>query len=338
MSESVSVVVTCHNLENYIGLAIESVINQGYRGPVEVAVIDDCSTDRSAEFIKSYANIRYLRPECNLGVLMATVLGLESTTGELVFFLDGDDVWERGKLTAIVERFRRDPRLALVTHDLEYIDSSGGVIEKESRPGHMMSSVLPNRESDVIRDGILLHSDYVWLGSAYAVRRRLGKVKEFCDFAKALPDPFNTYQDWPLAFWVACQPDVNLGYVPQKLFRYRLHGANHSGDATSVVKAVRNLRRTYNTTLAMSEIANLFAAETRVHEVTSRKLQFCTYLVYLYSNNKWQASKGFLDSMPYWMTGTSSFWKETVRFAGVQLLGAERFIGLARAGQKLALK
>ena len=166
MSESISVVVTCHNLENYIGLAIESVLSQDYRGLIDVVVIDDCSTDRSVEIIKSYANVRYLRPERNLGVLMATVLGLESTTGELVCFLDGDDVWEPGKLTAVVERFRRDPRLALVTHDLEFIDSSGSVLDRESRPAHVMSSVLPDRESAVTRDGILLHSDYVWLGSA----------------------------------------------------------------------------------------------------------------------------------------------------------------------------
>ena len=97
------------------------------------------------------------------------------------------------------------------------------------------------------RDGILLHSDYVWLGSAYAVHRRLGDVPGFCAFAKSLPEPFNTYQDWPLAFWVACQQEVGLGYVPRKLFRYRLHGANHSGDATSVTKAIRNVRRTRNT-------------------------------------------------------------------------------------------
>ncbi len=331
----ISVIVTCFNLEKYIARAIDSVLNQDYRDPIAVLVIDDCSTDRSADIIKSYANIRYLRPVRNLGVLMATVLGLESTTGELVFFLDGDDIWESNKLSAVVERFRANPRLALVTHDLAYIDSSGSVLDRKTRPAEVMASVPPSHEDTVTRDGILLHSDYVWLGSAYAVHRTLGNVKEFCAFAKALPDPFNTYQDWPLAFWVACQPGVVLGYVPIKLFRYRLHGANHSGDATRVAKAVRNVRRARNTMQAMSAIADRFDADARVYKMTDRKLGFYSYLDDLYSGYRWRASKGFLRSLPYLMIGTSSFWKETARFMGVQLLGVERFIGLAGARKSL---
>jgi glycosyltransferase involved in cell wall biosynthesis len=331
MPESISVVVTCHNLENYIGLAIESVLKQDFRGPVEVVVIDDCSTDRSAEIIKLYGNVRYLRPDRNLGVLMASVLGLESTTGELVFFLDGDDVWESSKLSAVVERFSADARLALVTHDLKYIDSSGHLLDRKSRPAEVMAAVPSSRADAVTRDGILLHSDYVWLGSAYAVHRTLGNLKEFCTFAKGLPDPFNTYQDWPLAFWVASQPEVSCGYVNRKLFGYRLHGSNHSGDATSVPKAVRNVRRARNTMQAICVIAEQFNADARVHEVTNRKLRFYVYMDDLYTGHRWRAARGLLVSLPYLLTGTSSFWKEMARFVAVQLLGVERFIGLPRA-------
>ena len=167
------------------------------------------------------------------------------------------------------------------------------------------------------------------------MHRTLGNVKEFCAFAKALPDPFNTYQDWPLAFWVACQPGISVGYVPLKLFRYRLHGANYSGDATSVVKAVRNIRRARNTMQAMSEIAERFDADPRVHKATDQKLRFYTYLDDLYSGYRWRATTGFLTCLPYLMTGTLSFWKETARFMGVQLLGVERFIGLAGARKSL---
>ncbi len=333
MLESVSLVITCHNLESYIGLAIESVLSQDYPGPVEVVVIDDCSTDASAEVIKRYKNIRCLRPERNLGVLLATVLGLESTTGELVFFLDGDDVWEPSKLSKVVERFRADPWLALVTHDLKYIDGSGHLLDRKSRPEEVMAAIPSSREGAVTRDGILLHSDYVWLGSAYAVHRTLGNLKDFCTFARALPDPFNTYQDWPLAFWVACQPGVSVGYVNKKLFRYRLHGANHSGDATTVAKAVRNVRRARNTMQAIREIALLFSADARVQKATRRKLGFYAYLDDLYSGHRWCAARGFMASLPYLMTSSLSFWKETARFAGVQLLGVERFVALAGAGK-----
>lgn len=337
MAESISVVVTCHNLENYIGLAIESLLNQDYQGSMEVVVVDDCSTDRSAEIIKSFGdrNVRYLCPEQNLGVLMATVFGLEGTIGELVFFLDGDDIWEPAKLSVIVERFRAEPRLALVTHDFEYIDSSGRALNRKTQPAKVMAFVPSTCRDSVTRDGILLHRDYVWLGSAYAVHRRLGNLKEFCDFARTLPDSFNTYQDWPLAFWVACQPGVILAYVPLKLFRYRLHGANHSGDATSTAKAVRNVRRARNTMQATSQIAIRFDVEARVHTATDRKMRFYTYLDDLYSGYRWRAVFGLLRSLPYLINGTSSFWKETARFMGVQLLGIERFVRLSGARKLL---
>ena len=336
MLDSISIIITCYNLEKYIGLAIESVLNQDYRGPVEILVIDDCSTDQSPEIIKSYVNIRYLRPENNLGILMATVLGLERTTGELIFFLDGDDVWEKSKLSMAVKHFHSNPNVTLVTHDLSYIDGGGEFLVKKSRPDCVMSSVLKTDEDAAIRDGILLHTDYVWLGSAYAVKRTLGNLQAFCTFAKALPDPFNTYQDWPLAFWVACQPGVSCGYLNCKLFRYRLHGANHSGDATSLSKARRNVRRTYNTIEAIIKIADLFQSNARVHQVTARKLSFYAYLDALYSGNKWQAAKGFWFSVPYLMNGSSSFLKEMLRFVGVQLLGIERFLRFTNATKSLA--
>ena len=331
MLETVSVVITCHNLESYIGFAIDSVINQDYCGPVEVLVVDDFSTDRSPEIINSYGKVRYLRSDQNLGVLMATIHGLENTTGQLVFFLDGDDVWEPAKLSQVVERFRADENLALVTHDLKYIDSRGQFLDLESRPEQVMFAVPASQENAMIRNGILQHSDYVWLGSAYAVRRTLGNLKDFCAFSKALPDPFNTYQDWPLAFWVACQPQVRCGYVPRKLFQYRLHSANHSGDATNLAKAMRNFGRSSNTLYAISEIAARFEVDSNVIKATQRKFRFYTYLVDLYSGEKLQATKGFLSSLPYLITGTSSFWKEVMRFIGIQILGARRFIAWAAA-------
>ena len=324
----VSVIITCYNLEKYIGEALESVISQDFDpSKYEIIVVDDCSTDRSAEIIKSYINVCYIRSEKNLGVLMATVLGLEHSNGELVFFLDGDDVWESAKLSATVGLFEADFNLAFVTHDLSYVDSCGHTLVRRSKVEMVMESVSSSEVGIVTREGILLHKDYVWLGSAYAVRRAQGNLRGFCTFARGLPDPFNTYQDWPLAFWVACQPQVSCGYLNRKLFRYRLHGLNHSGDATSVTKAVRNVRRTCNTMYAINDIANRFCDDVRVRRATNRKLAFSVYLVHLYSGQRLSAAKGLFLSLPYLITGAVSFWKEIVRFLVVQFVGIESFVG-----------
>ena len=121
----VSVIITCHNLEKYIGSAIDSVLKQDYSGQVEILVVDDQSSDGSAEIIKSYSNVRYVRTDANVGVLIATVIGIENTSGSHIFFLDGDDIWEPGKLSKSMLAFAHAPSCNLVTHDLIYIDSAG---------------------------------------------------------------------------------------------------------------------------------------------------------------------------------------------------------------------
>src|SRR4051812_20803492 len=93
-----SVIVTCFNLERYIRAAIESVLGQSFAGNLEIIVVDDCSTDRSAEIVRSYEGIRYLKTERNGGVLLAILAGLEAASADILFFLDGDDLWHPAKV------------------------------------------------------------------------------------------------------------------------------------------------------------------------------------------------------------------------------------------------
>lgn len=323
-----SVVVTCHNLEKYIGAAIESVLLQNYAGPVEVLVVDDASTDSSPSVIQAYDRVRYVRTHQNLGVLMATVLGIRESSGDLLFFLDGDDLWHPDKLRLSVARFDAEPALGLLTHDLEYIDGDGRLLARTSRSGEVMATATAS-DDHLIRDGILLHSDYVWLGSAFSVRKSAIDALGFCEWAARLPDPFNTYQDWPLAFWAASRPGVSMGYVPDRLFRYRVHGSNHSGDARSAELALRNVGRARNTVLAMQGIAVESALEDSVQQATARKLEYYEYLMDLYSERRVAALHGFVASLGYWARRREDAPKEVLRFMGVQLLGATRFFALA---------
>lgn len=327
MNNSVSIVVTCHNLEKYIGAAIDSVLGQRYSGPVKILVVDDCSMDGSAAIIQSYANVRYLRTPRNLGVLMATVLGLRQTSGDLVFFLDGDDVWNPDKLHLAVARFEADPDLGLLTHDLEFIDGDGAPLAIASRPERMMRAA--QRPDDaMIRDGILMHTDDVWLGSAYAIRRSKIDVEGFCAWAERLPDPFNTYQDWPLAFWAASRPGVRMGYLREKLFKYRIHAANYSGNASDADKAIRNVRRTYNTMLAMEGIATDSRLSGPAMRMTAYKRRYYGYWLDLYEGRRMAAVRGLFASLPWLFIGAKSTTKEFARFTAVQLLGLRRYLAL----------
>ena len=334
MDSSVSVVVTCHNLEPYVGEAIDSVLGQSYAGPIEIVVVDDASDDDSVRIIRSRPQVRCLRTPRHAGVLMATVMGLRETTGELVFFLDGDDLWRPDKLQRMVARFTSDPDLCLLTHDLEYMDGAGNALARPSRPERAMRGT--ERDDDAkIRDGILLHSDHVWLGSAYAIRRSRCDLPGFCNWAERLPDPLNTYQDWPLAYWVMSRPGAKAGYLPAKLFRYRLHGSNYSGDARDVGKALRNMCRACNTLHAIEQIATDSRLPLAAMRATVRKRRYYDRLLDLYEGRRMRIRGGYFASLPYLFASAENPLKEMLRFVGVRLFGLRRFVAFCNALRRL---
>lgn len=326
MTESISVIITCHNLEHYISEAIESVLAQDCEREFEIIVVDDASTDGSGDVIKRYPRIRYLEIPRNVGVLLATIHGLRAATGGLIFFLDGDDTWHPEKLRLCVQQFDADRRLGFVTHDFSYMDADGRELEQVSRPSQVFGNTVIR--GSAVRQGILNNGDYVWLGSAYAVRGQLVDTAAFCAWAEQLADPGNTYQDWPLAFWAASQSSVGLLYLPQKLFKYRMHGANYSGDATDVQKAIRNVTRTLNTMKAMRDIALNHAIPSSEMEETYQKLEFYEYMVSLYSGRRVEALRKFLAVQRYVFFSHLHPLKEWARFVGIQSLGAKRFVRL----------
>ena len=323
-----SVIVTCFNLERYIGAAIASVRAQDYPGEVEIIVVDDCSTDRSADVIRSVPAVRYLRTERNGGVLLAVLAGLEAASADLIFFLDGDDLWEPGKLSAVMPRFAANPRLGFVTHDLAYAGPDGEPLDRPSRPPAAFAGLDPQAYGEKVRAGILEIDDYVWLGSAFAIRRSAVELDRFIAFARALPDPANTYQDWPLAYWVAAQGQVELDYVPEKLFRYRLHQLNYSGDASTPERAVRNLTRTLNTNRAILDIAKMRRLPDRIVRIVEQRIGFCEYRIDLDRGRRARSVRGFLRNAGE-LRRRGVLKKELLRFLAVQALGPTRFARLA---------
>ena len=329
-----SIIITCYNLERYIGAAIESVLGQQFADPIEIIVVDDCSDDGSADIIKSYPQVRYVRTAANAGVLLAMLEGLKQSSGAFIFLLDGDDVWEPQKLADSMEIFRDDAQIALTTHDLSFIDEAGRPLARASRPEQVLTHLAPEARSSRIVDGILHHLDFVWLGSALGFRRGLADLPAFDDWVRRLPDATNTYQDWPLAFWIASQRQAKAGYAAQKLFRYRLHGANHSGDARDVSRALRNLNRALNTIEAMLEIADWRQLPDKVREDLQGRSRAYRFQIDLYSGRRAKALSGYLRALPdLYRRGQAG--KELVRLVLITALGPRSFTRLSarrRAG------
>jgi glycosyltransferase involved in cell wall biosynthesis len=92
----VSVIVPVYNGENYLSETLDSIFAQDYE-PFEVIVIDDGSTDGSADIVQSYSNVRYIH-QSNQGVPVARNTGLTAAQGEFIAFSDQDDLWKPNKL------------------------------------------------------------------------------------------------------------------------------------------------------------------------------------------------------------------------------------------------
>ena len=97
MSPLVSVLIPCHNNEAFVGEAIESALGQTYPN-IEVIVVDDGSTDKSLNVIKSYGDRIKWKSGPNRGACAARNTSFFQSQGEFIQFLDADDLIAADKI------------------------------------------------------------------------------------------------------------------------------------------------------------------------------------------------------------------------------------------------
>lgn len=99
MNDLVSIITPSYNCAKYIGETIESVLAQTYTN-WEMIIIDDCSTDNTAEVIANYNDprIHYLKNKKNSGAALSRNYALREAKGRWMAFLDSDDMWTPEKL------------------------------------------------------------------------------------------------------------------------------------------------------------------------------------------------------------------------------------------------
>lgn len=122
----VSVVIAFLNEERFLEEAIQSVLKQTY-DHWELILVDDGSTDKSLSIAKAHAQrypakVYYLDHEghVNKGLSASRNAGIKQAKGDLVAFLDADDVWQPSKLEKQVKIFGHYPEIAMVAEASEY--------------------------------------------------------------------------------------------------------------------------------------------------------------------------------------------------------------------------
>jgi glycosyltransferase involved in cell wall biosynthesis len=122
----VSVVTPCYNQGRFLGEAIESVLSQSYPH-FETIVVDDGSTDETAEVASGYEEVRLIRQE-NRGLSGARNRGMSEAVGEYVVFLDADDRLLPGALEAGVRELEAHPECGMVAGHSKMIRADGSFL------------------------------------------------------------------------------------------------------------------------------------------------------------------------------------------------------------------
>ena len=208
---TVSVVVNNFNYERYVGIAVESALAQ--RPRIEVVVVDDGSSDGSRELLSTYRRRVKLVLQDNGGQAAAFNSGFAAATGDVVLFLDADDLLAPGAVRAIQATFA-DSGVAKLHWPLWEIDGRGrptGTLRPETL---MPEGDLRGR---VVELGPLAHSNPPTSGNAFS-RRVLERL---------LPMPVEEFRICADAYLVMLAS--TLGPVRRSLMplsSWRRHGEN----------------------------------------------------------------------------------------------------------------
>jgi len=205
----VSVVIDTYNYGHFIEQAIDSVLTQDFPADqMEVLVIDDGSTDNTAERVKRYfSRIQYFR-KANGGQASSFNQGLTQSRGDLIFFLDADDYWLPNKLRRMVDAFQSNPA-GMISNNYEVSnpDAHGSL----SSNLDLVSGYVPRDLKSLLRYRIFPTS---CLAFRRAALERLLPV----------PEIIKLQADAYLALLIIFVTPVLA--ISEKLTVYRIHGEN----------------------------------------------------------------------------------------------------------------
>ncbi len=213
----VSILLITYQHAEFIRAALDSVLSQDYPH-IQIVVGDDGSSDGTYEIVDAYGRAHpdrmvVLPRKQNQGIMGIrenSTRAMLQCSGKYICFLDGDDMYLPGKLTAQVEWMEKDERRVLCAHDVEVFDSTTG------RNLYRQSDYSPLRFGS---------------GAEDLVRGRFRKAT-VSTMVRASAAPDHVWEprlrlvvDW--LFWVECLAGGGLyGYVPGVLARYRVHSGS----------------------------------------------------------------------------------------------------------------
>ena len=199
----VSVIIPTYNKAQFLKKALESILNQTYR-EVEVILINDGSTDNTAEIVKSFNDPRIIYVwQGNKGPAVARNTGIKKAKGKYVAFLDSDDLWLKEKLEKQVEFMEKNPEVGLLGTACYEINDKGEVIGKKIFP--IKNKIL---QKDLIKYNPFIQSSII-------------TKREVFDKVGLYDENFKESEDYE--FWLRIAGNYKIGNLAELLVMKRYY-------------------------------------------------------------------------------------------------------------------
>lgn len=232
MTPRCSVLVPAFNAEAYVAQAVGSALSQTY-GNLEVVVVNDGSTDRTAKVLEPLMDrIVYIEQE-NRGTAAARNAALRSSTGDFLALLDADDYWMPTRLERLVSFLKDHPEFGFVTSDA-YVATSDRVLSQT------VYGLLGKRRSFREESQAYWITQYNFVAMMAVIRREL--FQRHGPFDETL----RRSEDWDL--WIRfILGGERVGFVAEPLGYYRFHEEAKTADwASGIEKKVEVLEKAFS--------------------------------------------------------------------------------------------
>lgn len=282
-----------YNYANFLPEAIKSALNQSVQFD-EIIIVDDASTDNSVEVIIQFAvaaNIKYILKEKNQGQLSSFNQGFLAATGDIIFFLDADDMYEYQYLENALTLYRRYRECDFLFCAYQKFGVAEGIFQEYEFDRDLGYSAIKT---------LCLGE---WIGS---ITSTLSMRREIAN--KILPIPYT--DDWRVRaddclVWGASLVGAKKFYMSQPGVMYRIHKSNNFHNEKSEINISFEYKRLLKRSVIFNHIQQkndlslpLFLAYTSLNELKTipcpKKSDFTLYLkiIFLLETNIYWKLKG----------------------------------------------
>jgi glycosyltransferase involved in cell wall biosynthesis len=278
----ITVVIPAYNAEAHIAAALTSICDQGAIDDVEVIVVDDGSSDGTAEAVEHFGDrlsVVVLRQQ-NAGPAAARNAGIRRARGRYCAFLDSDDLMLPGRLAAEAGMLDADPELGLVFTDLMTFDDSGII--------HRSRRTFSAPRGGLVLDDLVL-DNFITTSTVMAPTARLLEAGLFSE-ARRVSEDFE--------LWLRMAARWNVGYVDRPLVLYRRRPGSLSDDKLATALCALDVVETFwrehceycasHPRLFRRSIGEHMAVVGAAAAARGRKRTALTYLARALRRNPWK--------------------------------------------------